>query len=122
MTPTQRRILAAIETLWPHAYGATIMDRLDADLPQNWMTRRWPILNAFRGISAGRLHVELDRLEIAGLISSELVTESPGDRWRYYFLAYGGTYPLVHSYFLTYAGKCALIDALKSAESSSPAE
>lgn len=88
-----------IKTNWDHKikvaiaeldepYGNTILAHVNASLPQNWFTRRWPILNEIRGLGVGGLYPRLMRLENEGMITSEWSTErypERGNRRRRYY-------------------------------------
>lgn len=86
---TRLKVLRTIASL-DEPYGYTIQAHINSDLPQNWLTRRWTWINAFRGLRAGAMYVHLANMERAGLVwsewSKETYPERGNRRRRYYHL------------------------------------
>lgn len=90
---TDNDVLCAIASV-PEPYGLPILDHLNRNIKPNWLTRRFPVLQAHQGISIGKMYAHLYRLERAGLVWSEFGSERLPERGfrrrRYYYLTDAG--------------------------------
>jgi DNA-binding PadR family transcriptional regulator len=90
LTPNQIAVLVAIRNTEPEAYGNSILAEMNRNIKPNWITRLLPSLKILQRKSFGSLYIHLDRLEQAGLLTSEWSKETFPERGnlrrRYYHL------------------------------------